>query len=165
MTRLNKKTIRTIINDSYEVGIFIKGLDGIIETALGIWLIISPKSIASILDKVSVFFLNNNRVSQFISLYIARADNYLVKSSSLFIASYLIIHGIVKVCLVYFLIRKIHKAYPPAIGILSLFLVYQVYETIKHPNIWLILLTLLDAIIIWLVYKEYQQIRTKKDMQ
>jgi uncharacterized membrane protein len=60
------------------------------------------------------------------------------------------------VCL---LLNKIW-AYPWALGALSLFLVYQVYQLVTEPTFGMAFLSVLDAIIIYLVYREWQKVRS-----
>lgn len=60
---------------------------------------------------------------------------------------------------VYFLLRRIYRAYPWAIGILLALLAYQVYTLVVAPTVSMTMLSLLDAVIIVLVVREYRRLR------
>ena len=73
---------------------------------------------------------------------------------------FLIGHGIVKLALVYCLLRRILWAYPYALGVLSLFLVYQLYALARDPSsVGMWLFTILDIVIIWLVWGEWKDLK------
>jgi uncharacterized membrane protein len=147
---------------AYQIGIGIKGFDGLVELVAGIALLISPSLVHTILTGLASEFGDHHaHIFRFIAEYIARVDVELAKSGLAFLILFLITHGLVKVALVYCLLREIVRAYPIALIILSAFLVYQAYVFIVHPTIGMALFTLLDAVIIWLVWGEYRELRSK----
>ena len=147
----------------YKIGVGIKGFDGLVEFITGIALLISPSLVHTVLSAVAVEVgERHGSVSHFIVDYIARVDNDLSKSGLSFLILFLITHGLVKLALVYCLLKEIVKAYPIALAILVLFLVYQAYVFIVQPSIGMGLFTFLDIVIIWLVWGEYQDLRSKK---
>ena len=142
----------------FEVSVILKALNGIIEMLAG----------------VSVFFITKETLTQFIA-FIARVElfedpgdllaNYLVKAvahytltSQMYISIYLITHGILKVALVYCLLKKYLWAYPTAIVVFGLFGGYQIYAYVHTPNPSLILLTVLDLFIMVITYVEYRNL-------
>jgi len=147
----------------YKVGVGIKGFDGLVEFITGIALLISPSLVHTILSAVAIEAgERHGSVLHFIGDYIARVDSDLTKSGLGFLILFLITHGLVKLVLVYCLLKEIVKAYPVALAILVLFLIYQAYIFIIQPSIGMGLFTVLDVIIIWLVWGEYQDLRAKK---
>ncbi len=146
----------------YKVAVGLKGLNGALELVSGILLLISPsllhRLLAAILGEAQE---HNGRVFRFLAEYIAGVDADLLKSGLWFLTAFLLIHGIVKLALVYCLLKEIVRAYPVALIILSIFLLYQIYVLIVAPGPLMIFLTLLDAVIIWLVWNEYQKLKTK----
>lgn len=76
-------------------------------------------------------------------------------------ALFLLTHGIVKVGMVIALLRQKHWAYPWALGLLTAFLLYQIYLLFAKPGIMMALLTILDMFIIWLVWREWQKLRER----
>jgi uncharacterized membrane protein len=75
----------------------------------------------------------------------------------LFGAVYLLAHGLVKVVLVAALLRNQRWAYPWMIGFLGVFIGYQVYRLRLQPSVGLAALTVFDAVIAWLTYREYRR--------
>lgn len=150
---------------AYKIGVGIKGLDGLAELVTGIALLISPSIVHNVLMLVVHHaHRHNGHAYHFVAEYVARLDTDLAKSGLTFLIIFLIGHGLVKLVLVYCLFRRITKAYPYALAVLVLFLLYQIYVIVLDPgSIGLWLFAILDVIIIWLVYGEWQDLKEKVD--
>lgn len=147
----------------YKIGVGIKGFDGLVEFVAGIALLISPGIVHTLLSGLaSEFGEHHIKFFHFIADNIARVDDDLAKSGLVFLIAFLIIHGLVKLTLVYCLLRKIVRAYPVALAILAAFFVYQVFVFIINPTIGMALFSILDGVIIWLVWGEYQDLKAEK---
>ncbi len=148
---------KTLLDKTYEIGIIIKGIDGLLELAGGILVLaLNPAQIGSISR-----FLTEHELQQdphdFIAVHIVRAGQHLAGGHNLFAAAFLLTHGLVKVVLVTCLLLNKLWAYPWALGILGLFLVYQVYALFTKPGLGMAFLTVLDIVIIGLIYREWRQ--------
>ncbi|TMV55178.1 DUF2127 domain-containing protein, partial [Thioclava sp. BHET1] len=75
---------------------------------------------------------------------------------------YLLIHGIVKLCVVAGLALEILWAYPASILVLIAFILYQLERFTHTHSIVLIALTAFDLVVIWLAWHEYQVMRMKR---
>ncbi len=64
-------------------------------------------------------------------------------------------HGVVKIVLVTALLRNKLWAYPWMIAFLIAFIAYQVYRMTFAPSVGLVALTIFDAFVAWLTYREY----------
>ena len=84
---------------------------------------------------------------------------------SLWGALYLLVHGLVKVVLVWAVLRDRLWAYPWMIGFLVLFIGYQLYAMVVHFTWGLLLLTLLDVLVVWLTVREYRRLRRERDVR
>jgi uncharacterized membrane protein len=73
-----------------------------------------------------------------------------------FVAAYLLGHGLIKILLVAGLWRGKRWVYPVACLVLTAFIGYQVYRLSHHFSTGLCVFTLLDAIIVALIWHEYQ---------
>lgn len=148
-----------VIHKSFEIGILLKGIDGILEIFGGILLkLISPVRLGKL-----VVLLTQHELSEDPKDIIA---NTMIKLSSSFSIDmqnfgvfYLISHGIVKFTLVVLLWRKKLWAYPLTIISLILFIIYQVYRYEVSHSAFLIFLTIFDIIMILLTYLEYKRIK------
>lgn len=151
----------TLLDKTYEVGIIIKGIDGLLELIGGVLVLaLSSSQIGSI-----THFLTQHELQQdphdFIATHILQAGHHLAGGHNLFAAAFLLTHGAVKVFLVTSLLLNKLWAYPWALAVLSLFLVYQIYAFIANPGFGMAFLSVLDAVIIWLVYREWQKVRAE----
>ncbi len=144
----------------YKIGVGIKGFDGLVELVAGLALLLSPALVHDILAAISGRASHyHGQVSHFIIEYVARLDSDLAKSGLTFLIIFLIGHGVVKLALVYCLLKEIIKAYPYALAVLGLFLVYQIYVLVRNPlaiGMWLF--TILDVVIIYLVWGEWRKL-------
>ena len=150
----------TLLDRFYFVGVAIKGIDGAIELIVGLALLFAPALLHSALeataDRASA---GDSALSQFIGSYLENLDNSLTKSGLIVVILFLSLHGAIKLALVYCLLRKLHRVYAIALIVLGLFLVYQLYLFVVTPTVTLGLFTVLDAVIIFLVYREYKELR------
>ena len=154
---------KTLLDKTYEIGILIKGIDGVLELIGGVLvLVINPHTITGITNFLTQDALDSNP-HNFIAVHIAKTGHDLANGHNIFAAAFLLTHGLVKVVLVTCLLLNKLWAYPWAIGVLGLFMVYQVYLLITRPTFGMAFLTVLDIIIIGLIYREWQQIRHDSD--
>ena len=82
-----------------------------------------------------------------------------VSGSRTFVVLYLGLHGIVKLALVAALLRKWLPAYPVAVAVLGLFVLYELYRATQTGSILLPLLAALDIAIIVMIIREYRLLR------
>jgi uncharacterized membrane protein len=144
----------------YKIGVGIKGFDGLVELLAGLALWLSPSLVHLLLGAiVGEAGEHTGRVAQYIADNVGRVDNDFAKSSLVFLVVFLVSHGLIKLALVYALLRRIVRVYPYALAVLGIFLLYQLYVLVVHPSISMVLFTVLDAIIIWLVWGEYKDLR------
>jgi uncharacterized membrane protein len=151
---------QTLLDKTYEIGIIIKGIDGLLELTGGILiLVLSPQTITGITAFLTQDALQENP-HNFLALRVQTAGHHLATTSHVFAVAFLLTHGLVKVVLVVCLLLNKLWAYPWALGALSLFLVYQIYLLVTKPTFSMAFLSILDAIIIWLVWREWQKVRS-----
>jgi uncharacterized membrane protein len=150
---------RKILHDAFEVGIFLKGVDGVLEITGGIMLyLVSPSQINRL-----VFFLTSHELSEdpgdVIANLLIKWARHLSVGTKLFGSFYLVSHGIIKVGIVTSLWKRRLWAYPAAIVFFALFILYQVYRYHYSRSIWLVFLTILDFLIVILTWLEYRRMR------
>lgn len=149
---------KTLLDKTYELGILLKGVDGVLELIGGVLiLVIKPKTVDRLVNVVTSRELARDP-NDFIATHILQYGHELANGHNGFAAAFLLTHGIVKIVLVAALLRNKLWAYPFALGTLGLFVVYQVYRMIVHPTLGMLLLTVLDVCIIWLIWREWQKV-------
>jgi len=143
------------LRDLFYIGIWIKGLDGLVETAAGI-----------ILLTVGPGFINST-VSHFVQDELAEEPHSLVANfflkhgnisveAAAFTAILLLARGIIKLIVVSAVFRKKLWAYPAAIIVFGLFVIYQMYYFFQSNSLFLVLLSILDVFVIALTIHEYR---------
>ncbi|MFC6173912.1 DUF2127 domain-containing protein [Subtercola frigoramans] len=89
----------------------------------------------------------------------------LAQGGTTLLIAFLVAHGAVKTSLTYCLIKRYCRAYPWTLSALIVFLGYQIDAFITTPTISRANFTLLDAVIINLVWREYRELPTQEDQQ
>ncbi len=133
---------------TFQIGIIIKGLDGILELVGGLLLFaIKPAALSGL----AVFFTQHELAKDpkdFIANYLLHTAQNLPTSAKLFGAIYLASHGIIKILIVAGLLKNKLWAYPTAIAVFTAFGIYQIYRYTFSHAMSLVILTILDAVII-----------------
>ncbi|MHB8710263.1 MAG: DUF2127 domain-containing protein [Minisyncoccota bacterium] len=135
-------------------GVLLKAVDGVLETLGGVALFF-PGVLASLVQ----FVIQNELFEDphdFLFTHLQNVLPTLTNNSGTFIALYLLSHGLIKIVLVAGLLRDKLWAYPSAIVVFSLFIVYQLYHYLFTHSVFLLLLTVLDLAVIWLTWHEYR---------
>ena len=151
----------TLLDKFYEIGILIKGVDGLVELLSGLLLLIVPPHVIQNIT----YALTRGELAQdphdFFATHLAHAGAHLAEGHNAFVVAFLLIHGAVKVGLVTALLLNKLWAYPVGIVLLGLLLLYQVYDLVTKPTIGMALLSVLDAAIVWLVWREWQRAKSE----
>lgn len=148
-----------VIHKSFEIGILLKAIDGILEIIGGILLkFFSPAALNKLVVLLTQHELSEDPNDIISNMMIKMSANFSISTQN-FGVFYLISHGLVKFILIIFLWKKNIWAYPLTIISLVLFIAYQIYRyTIDH-SAFLIVLTIFDIIMIFLTYIEYKRMK------
>ena len=150
---------KDLLDRTFEVGILLKGLDGVLELiGGGLLLLVSPATINRITGALTQHELSEDP-HDVIAVHLLRISHGLTGAAVGFAAAYLLLHGLVKVVLVLGLLRNKLWAYPWMIVFLLAFIGYQIYRIALDVTLGLTALTVFDAIIVWLTWREYQKQR------
>jgi len=151
------------LDKTFKIGLVLKGLDGILEVVGGILLVfLSPPAIEHLARTLTAHELSQDP-HDLIARYILHTASHLTSSTTLFGAVYLLSHGIAKIVLVALVLRDKLWAYPWLIALLLAFIGYQLYRiTAVHFSAGLTALTIFDAVLVWLTWREYQARRTRR---
>src|SRR3989442_6548558 len=157
--------MKSKLHVAFEVGVILKGFNGLLELVGGVLLLAFPPSA---IEKFIVG-LTSNELSKdphdVIATHLRQAAHSLSANDQLFAAIYLLSHGVIKALLVYALLRGKLWAYPWAIGVLTALRVYQKDRYLITPSGWLIALTFLDVIVILLTWFEWRRLRSERSLK
>ncbi|MEY9953523.1 DUF2127 domain-containing protein [Leifsonia sp. EB34] len=140
----------------FRVTLVLKGLDGVLELIGGVLLLfLTPQRLNAV-----VVFLTQHELGDDpndpVSNWIVHFGHTLTGSATLFGAVYLLLHGVVKVVLVWAVLKEQLWAYPWMIGFLAVFIGWQGWELLRHFSWGLVALTVFDALILVLTVHEYR---------
>lgn len=149
---------KDLTDHAFQVGLLLKGLDGLLETLGGVLLlVISPDQISHWAERLTQGELSKDP-HDFIANHVLDTAHHLSGASLAFGAAYLLSHGLVKLILVEEVWRDRMWAYIGLIVVTSLFVVYQLYRIfLVKFSFSLSLLTVFDFIIIFLTTVEYRR--------
>ena len=151
-----------IFHRFFRTSLIIKGLNGMFECAGGIFLFfVSSASIARVVQALFQHELVQDP-ADFIATHLVLASQHLSSNVQFLAALYLLVHGFMNIGLAGALWFEMLWAYPFAALILVLLTSYQVFKLIKKPSLFLVLLTLVDIIIIFLLRSEYKRLKKFK---
>jgi uncharacterized membrane protein len=151
---------RDALDTTFDIVLVLKGLDGLFELVGGILLlVISPDSINHFVQRLTQHELSQDP-NDFLAHHLLKLTANLHNTQT-FGAVYLLTHGVVKLVLVYGLLRRQRWAYPFAFVFLGGFVVYQLYRMTYAPSAGLALLTVFDLLIIWLTWREFRRTRER----
>jgi uncharacterized membrane protein len=140
------------------VSLILKGANALLEIAAGIALIFYGQT-----THLIEYFIRKELLEDPSDMLANLSQHYLPSlsvHSQMFLAFYFLSHGIIKLSLVGGLLMKRHWAYPTAIVVFALFMLYQMYRYALTHSMLLIVLTIFDALVIWLTWIEYKRVRS-----
>ena len=142
--------MRSKIHIAFEIGVILKGLNGLVELIGGTLMLVFPPS------AVRTFIVDLSHRPEF--------AEKLSSHDERFAAIYLLSHGIIKAVLVYGLLTDQLWAFPWAIAIFTAFGVYQMVHYFIQPSVWMIVLTVLDVFVILLTIAEWRRLAHARRM-
>jgi len=162
--RTSNKPLSPALDKTFKIGLWLKGLDGILEVAGGVLLLfLSPDAIEHIVRSLTAEELSEDP-HDLIANYLLHTTSHLGSGITLFGAIYLLSHGIAKIVLVALVLRDKLSAYPWLIGLLLVFIAYQIYRLgWVHFSIGLTALTIFDAALVWLTWREYRSKQAQRN--
>jgi len=141
------------------VSVILKGLDAALEIALGV-LLFFPGAAAWL-----VWLLTHGELAEdptdFFATHLNAFLPYLYTNNQLVVSVYLFSQGLIKIFLVWGLLRNKLWAYPAALVFLLLFIAGQLGRFAYTGSAVLLWLTAFDVLVLWLVGHEYDRLRRR----
>jgi uncharacterized membrane protein len=149
-------SVQRTLHRLYRIGLWIKGIDGVLEMAGGLFLlVVSQAKLGQLVTFLTQRELTEDR-RDWVASHLRDAVSQLSPDTQLFASVYLLGHGVIKLFLMVGLLRGWPWSYRPAIAFLLIFIGYQVYRMSLHFSLALLLVSLLDSVIVLLVWREYR---------
>ena len=158
-TMMNRARAAQLRERLFRITVVVKGVDAALEFVAGAALLaIKPEFIMR-----AIFFVTQDELAEDPRDFIANllwnfAERFSIGTQR-FAAIYLLIHGVVKILLVVALLKGLRWSYPWAMAVFGALVVYALYRfTITH-SVMLVVLSVFDAMMIWLIWLEYRSKR------
>ena len=119
---------------------------------------ISPESLHNFLALITQREIVEDPHSK-IANYLLNSTQHFNTGSKVFAIAYLWIHATVKLIAVFGLLRNKLWAYPFSLVTLGMLMLYQVYSIIVKISVGMIILTIFDVFILWLIWREYGKVK------
>jgi uncharacterized membrane protein len=147
------------IHIAFEVSLILKGCVALLETLGGIVAyFVSMRMLLKVVTSLTADELAEEP-NDLIASYFLHLFQHITSGSQQFISFYLVSHGLVKLLLVTGLYLKKLWCYPVAIAVFFAFIAYQLYRYSFTHSEWLLLLTILDGVVIWLTWHEFTHLK------
>ena len=154
-----KDQSKDVFHVGFEIGLLLKGIDGILEIIGGFLLLfLNPGRMSRLIHFLTQHELSEDPKDMVANLLVTLGHGFSI-SAQHFGVFYLMSHGIIKCILIFLLWHKKLWAYPLTIFSLVLFIAYQIYRYTFSHSVFLIMLTIFDMIMIILTYMEYKRIK------
>ena len=151
------------IHEAFLISIVLKGALALFECVAGLALVfVSSNDILALVTRLTQAEIAEDPNDLVASHLIAWAQNFAPASKN-FYAWYFLSHGVVKLLVVAGLLSEKLWAYPASIAVLVLFIAYQIYRYTYAPSLGLVILTIFDIAVIFLVLQEYRMIRRARE--
>jgi uncharacterized membrane protein len=150
-----------ILHRLFAAGIWVKGIDGILETIGGIlFLLVNQATLSQLVLRLTRPELLEDP-DDLVANWLRHSFARLPPSTKLFGSIYLLAHGLIKILLVAGLLREKLWSFPIATVVLCGFIGYQTYRLTLRYSAGLLFLTLLDAVIVGLIWREYRSVKRR----
>jgi uncharacterized membrane protein len=148
----------------FRIAMVVKGVDGALELMGGVLLLlVTQAQVQKLITAVVTHDLLGPPDGSLTRHFVSGTAEF-ASGNRAFAVLYLLLHGVIKLALVVALLRHWLPAYPVAVVVLGLFVVYEIYRATQTGSILLPLLALIDIVVIVLVIREYQALRRERNL-
>ena len=147
-------TKRQAVHWLFDVAVALKAIDGVLEVAAGYFLVFKPGWIGPAAVGWAVDLMLHDPASRLAHL-IAKWGDALTLDTEHFASSYLIAHGAAKVFIAWGLFREKLWAFPTALVVFGLLILFQLHRYWHTHSPTLAVLVLLDVAVCYLIWREY----------
>ena len=155
----SRKAREKLFHRLFLLGIWLKGLNGIVQIAGGILLLtVSLESLNQFVIQLTGDEIEEDS-GDLIAKALRQAVNHMTPSSKVVAGLYLVANGIVRVFLAYGILRGKLWYFPVGMGIISVFVVGLIARLTFHFTYLVFFLVLINIAVILLIWREYKRLR------
>jgi uncharacterized membrane protein len=147
------------VHAAFQVSLLAKAAFAVLEVVGGVAVYLVPQAVVlRLVERIVRGELLEERRDLIANYLLQWAQGFSI-STRHFTAVYLLAHGAIKLWLIIGLLRGKMSYYPIAIAVFGVFIAYQLYRFHFTHSIWLIVITVIDAVVICLTACEYRNLR------
>ena len=140
----------------FRVSLFLKAADSVLEIVGSVLLYIATNAEILWLARLATQSELSEDPNDFVANFILRSAQSFSLDQKSAASIYLLSHGAIKLFLVVMVLRERPWAYPAFMVALVLLIAYQSFQLTLGLSIWLLALTIFDAVVLWLTWHEYR---------
>ncbi|MBX4209345.1 DUF2127 domain-containing protein [Candidatus Parcubacteria bacterium] len=159
MPQVPEKDIRAV----FVISLVLKAIGAAAQIVLGFALLFTSGVTQTIISLAQNELIEDP--NDFFATHVAGLASHALPGAQLFGSIYLLSHGVIKMLLVWGLIKNKLWAYPASMAVFTLFIVYQSVRFASTHSVFLILLTIFDIFVIWLIWHEYRYLSKKRHIR
>jgi uncharacterized membrane protein len=145
---------RQTVHWLFNAAVAIKACDGVLEVFAGAFLAIKPGWVGPAAEALAETLLTRHPANWMMEA-VARWGEGLTIDTEHFASSYLIAHGLAKIFVAWGLFREKLWAFPSALGVFGLLILFQLYRFTHTHSLTLAGLITLDVAVCYLIWREY----------
>jgi uncharacterized membrane protein len=143
----------------FRISVLIKGFISLLEVIGGLLaFVIPPSAVTNIVIAMSQDELSEEP-GDFIASHSLQIAQHFTIASGTVIGIYLLTRGLIKLGLVFALLKNQLWAYPASLVVLGLFILYQAYLIVLSHSLIIITITIFDLIVVYFIWREYGILR------
>ena len=141
---------------AYEISLIFKATQAFLEVVAGMLLYAVSTS------KITAFILTiahgelAETPNDILSNFLIQSAQQFSTSGKFFVVFYLLTHGIIKLIIIFGLFFKKRWAFPASMLGFGSLILYQLYHLAVSYSVSLLVITLMDGIILWLIWHEHK---------
>lgn len=149
----------SFVHRAFWISLIIKGIDGALQLLGGFAVIFVEPGTLGNAYRWLTRFLFGKREGNPEAAFIRDAAHSFNMSIEVLVAIYLLVHGIIKVLLVYGLLKERLWVFPAAFAGFGFFLALEIYRITVHFYWGILILMCIDIFVITMVIMEYRKVK------
>lgn len=140
----------------FRISVILKGLISLAEVVVGTLLLIIPYTFfVRVVEIILQGPLRDPSYSSISEPLVVIASEFTA-GTALFLAIYLLSRGLVKVFIIWGLLKNKLWAYPVSLVVLTAFLLYQFYQIYIGHGMLVVAISIFDIVVMYFIYREWR---------
>jgi uncharacterized membrane protein len=153
------------IHRLFEVGVILKGVHALLELITGgVTLAIGPVAVSDFFFALAQREWIGGARTSLVNFLVRLAEQSL-RGGERFVGIYLLAVGVINMGLAISLLASARWSYPAALAAIAILMAYQLHRYTYTHAVALLVLTLYDSVVLWLVWNEYRVVRSKRSTE